>query len=271
MTLMGIVNATPDSFFAGSRALEAEGVNRALRLVAEGAGLLDIGGESTRPGSASVAADEEIRRVVPVLKGLTEAGCSVPRSIDTRKYLVAQAAFDAGATWLNDVSALADDARLGPFAAETGMTVVLMHRQGNPATMQDAPHYHHVVQEVCEALSRRVEAALSFGIRPERLVLDPGIGFGKTLAHTLELLQGLPRLAALGFPLLVGLSRKSFLARIDEGAGFPASPATERLPGSLAGALAMAVQGVAVLRVHDVAETAQALRVWNALQPRGGR
>lgn len=271
MKLMGIVNATPDSFFAGSRALEAEGVTRALRLVAEGAELLDIGGESTRPGSEYVDADEEIRRVLPVLRGLSEAGCAVPRSIDTRKYLTAKAAFDAGATWLNDVSALADDARLGPFAAETGLTVVLMHRQGDPAVMQDAPRYSDVVQEVVAVLSRRVEAALSFGIRPERLVLDPGIGFGKTLAHTLELLHGLPQLAALGFPLLVGLSRKSFLARIDEAAGFPASLASERLPGSLAGAIALADQGVAILRVHDVAETAQALRVWKVLQPRGGR
>ena len=269
MRLMGIVNTTPDSFFVGSRALESQGVARALQLVAEGADLLDIGGESTRPGSDPVDADEEIRRVLPVLRGLSEAGCPVPRSIDTRKYLTAKAAFEAGATWLNDVSALADDSRLGPFAAETGMTVVLMHRQGSSAVMQHAPHYADVVADVVEALSRRVEAALAWGIPPVRLYLDPGIGFGKTLAHTLDLLQGLPRLAALGFPLLVGLSRKSFLAKIDEAAGVTPSTAATRLPGSLAGALAMAEQGVAVLRVHDVAETAQALRAWSALRRRG--
>ena len=267
--LMGIVNATPDSFYGASRASEEQGVALGLRLAAQGAHLLDIGGESTRPGALLVPFEEEIRRVVPVIAGLRAAGCTLPLSIDTRKYETAFAAHAAGATWLNDVAALEDDERLGRFAAETGMTVVLMHRQGNSETMQKDPRYAQVGPEIRDALARRVEAALAAGIHPEHLVLDPGIGFGKTLDHTLELMQALPLFSALGFPLLLGLSRKSFLALLEKRAGQEAPPAEQRLAASLAAALAASEAGVEYLRVHDVAETAQALRTWEALRPRG--
>ena len=264
MTVMGILNATPDSFWAGSRYDEAAAVRRGLELVNEGAGILDIGGESTRPGSAYVDAPEEIRRVVPAIRGLAEAGCPVPLSVDTRKLEVMEAAHRAGATWLNDVAALADDPRLGPFAAEAGLNVVLMHRQGHPDTMQTDPRYGNVVDEVVEFLSRRVDAALAWGIRSENLVLDPGFGFGKSLDHTLELFRGLPRIRALGFPVLVGVSRKSFLGTLT------GAPVEDRLPGSLAAALAAAAAGCDLIRVHDVAPTVQALRVWEALGPVAG-
>jgi dihydropteroate synthase len=240
-----------------------------LQLAAQGADLLDIGGESTRPGALPVDFEEEIRRVVPVITGLRAAGCTLPLSIDTRKYETARAAHSAGATWLNDVAALQDDERLGRFAAETGMTVVLMHRQGTPETMQKDPRYTRVGPEIRDALARRVEAALAAGIVAERLVLDPGVGFGKTLDHTLELLQSLPLFAALGFPLLLGLSRKSFLAHLEQRGGQVAPAAEQRLAASLAAAIAASEAGVEYLRVHDVAETAQALRTWKALKPRG--
>jgi len=267
--LMGIVNATPDSFYGASRATEEQGVALGLQLAAQGADLLDIGGESTRPGALPVDFEEEIRRVVPVITGLRAAGCTLPLSIDTRKYETARAAHSAGATWLNDVAALQDDERLGRFAAETGMTVVLMHRQGTPETMQKDPRYTRVGPEIRDALARRVEAALAAGIVAERLVLDPGVGFGKTLDHTLELLQSLPLFAALGFPLLLGLSRKSFLAHLEQRGGQVAPAAEQRLAASLAAAIAASEAGVEYLRVHDVAETAQALRTWKALKPRG--
>jgi dihydropteroate synthase len=259
MTVMGILNATPDSFWAGSRYDDTGAVRRGLELAAEGAGVLDIGGESTRPGSAYVDPAEEIRRVVPVVRGLAEAGCPVPLSVDTRKFEVMEAAHRAGATWLNDVAALADDSRLGPFAAEAGLKVVLMHRQGHPDTMQRAPRYDDVVQEVTDFLSRRIDAALAWGIRPDNLVLDPGFGFGKTLDHTIALFRELPRIRALGFPVLVGVSRKSFLGALT------GAVVEDRLPGSLAAALVAASAGCDVIRVHDVAPTVQALKVWEAL------
>lgn len=262
MKVMGIVNATPDSFWTGSRAQGDQAINRGLALVAEGASVLDIGGESTRPGSAYVGAEEELRRVLPLVEGLVDAGCPVPLSVDTRKYDVMEAAWRAGARWLNDVSALEDDPRLGPFAAEVGLTVVLMHRQGHPDTMQAAPRYDNVADEVLDYLARRVETALAWGIRPENLVLDPGFGFGKTLEHTLALFQALPRLRALGFPVLVGISRKSFLGALTGAA------VEDRLAGSLAGALAAAQAGADWIRVHDVAPTVHALKVWDALAPR---
>jgi len=259
MTLMGVLNVTPDSFWASSRYDLDGAVTRGLAMATEGAGVLDIGGESTRPGSSYVAVDEELRRVVPVVQGLTAAGCPIPLSIDTRKLEVMEAAHRAGARWLNDVSALVDDPRLGPFAAETGIKVVLMHRQGHPDAMQRSPHYEDVTTEVVEYLSERVEAALAWGIRPENLILDPGFGFGKTLDHTLDLFQGLDRVAALGFPLLVGFSRKSFLGTLT------GAPVEDRQPGSVAAALAAGAAGVEYLRVHDVAATAQAWTVWEAL------
>lgn len=256
---MGIVNATPDSFWAESRAEGSRGVEAGLRLEAEGAQILDVGGESTRPGSAYVTADEETARVVPVVRGLRQAGCRVALSVDTRKRAVMEAAHREGATWLNDVSALSDDATLGPFAAEAGLTVVLMHRQGHPDAMQADPRYDDVGREVEDYLLRRVDAALGWGINADKLVLDPGFGFGKTLEHTVQLFRALPRLCSLGFPVLVGVSRKSFLGRLSGAA------VEDRLPASLAAGLAAQAAGVQILRVHDVAATVQACSVWSGL------
>lgn len=257
---MGILNATPDSFWEDSRSDAQSAVVRGLALVAEGAGLLDVGGESTRPGAAYVEADEELRRVLPVVRGLTAAGCPVPISVDTRKSKVMEACVAAGASWLNDVSALEDDPGLGPLAAEAGLTVVLMHRQGHPDAMQRNPQYGDVVAEVISALSRRIDAALGWGIRPGNIVLDPGFGFGKTLGHTVELFRGLPQIRALGFRVLVGTSRKSFLGTLT------GAPVEDRLPGSLASVLVAAEAGCDIARVHDVAATVQALKVWEALR-----
>lgn len=260
MTVMGILNATPDSFWSGSRYDADAAVAYGLALAAEGADILDVGGESTRPGSIYVTADEELRRVIPVVRGLSGAGCPVPISIDTRKLEVMEQAHKAGAGWLNDVSALADDPRLGPFAAEAGLKVVLMHRQGHPDAMQTAPRYGDVAAEVIEFLSRRVDAALGWGILPENLVLDPGFGFGKNLDHTVQLFQALPRIRALGFPVLVGLSRKSFLGTLT------GAPVEDRLSASVAAALAAGEAGVDIVRVHDVAATVRAWKVWEALR-----
>ena len=259
MIVMAILNATPDSFWAPSRFDSGSAVVRGLELVQEGAGLLDIGGESTRPGSTYVPADQELSRVLPVIQGLVAQGCRVPLSVDTRKLEVMEPCAAAGATWLNDVSALEDDPRLGPFAAEAGLTVVLMHRQGHPETMQAAPRYSNVADEVIQALGRRVDAALAWGIRSENIVLDPGFGFGKTPAHTRDLFQALPRIRALGFRVLVGLSRKSFIGAVT------GAPVEDRLPGSLAAALAAGERGADIVRVHDVAATVQAAKVWEAL------
>lgn len=259
MMVMGILNATPDSFWAGSRYSAGGAVERGLSLVEDGAGVLDVGGESTRPGSAYVSVEEELERVLPVVEGLARAGCPVPISVDTRKLEVMEAAFRQGATWLNDVSGLVDDPRLGPFAAEARLTVVLMHRQGHPDVMQTAPRYDDVGAEVVDFLSRRVDAALAWGIRAENLILDPGFGFGKSLEHTLQLFQALPRLRALGFRVLVGLSRKSFLGNLT------GAPVEERLAGSVSAALAAGASGVDLVRVHDVAATVQAWKVWEAL------
>lgn len=262
MKVMGILNATPDSFWAHSRLQGSEAVARALEMIGEGAELIDVGGESTRPGSVYVDEKEELARVIPVVRGLSDAGCSVPLSIDTRKLGVMEAAHKAGATWLNDVSALTDDPRLGPFAAEAGITVVLMHRQGHPDTMQASPQYQDVAAEVLDFLARRVEQALAWGIRPENIVLDPGFGFGKTLEHTLHLFEALPRIRTLGFRVLAGLSRKSFIGTLT------GAPVENRLAGSLAAALAAKESGVDFIRVHDVAATVQGLKVWEALGPK---
>ncbi len=258
---MGIVNATPDSFSDGGLFLDPDaGLDHALRLVAEGADILDIGGESSRPGAQPVGQDEEIARVVPLITQV-RARTSVPISIDTVKPAVARAAMAAGATIWNDIAALAAPGA-PETAAELGCEVILMHMQGEPRTMQDAPHYADVVAEVCEFLLARAEAARAAGVARDRIWLDPGIGFGKTLAHNLALLAALDQVVALGFPVLLGASRKSFLARLDPAASDPA----RRLGGSLAAALAGASAGVAAVRVHDVAQTVQALKVWAAIR-----
>ena len=263
MRVMGIVNATPDSFSDGGLFLDpAAGLDHALKLVAQGADILDIGGESSRPGAEPVSEAEETERVVPLIAQV-RARTSVPISIDTTKPAVARAAVEAGASIWNDIAALSAPGA-PEAAAELGCEVVLMHMQGEPRTMQAAPHYGDVTAEVCAFLRARAEAAMAAGVARERIWLDPGIGFGKTLDHNLTLLAALDQVVALGFPVLLGASRKSFLARLDPAAKDPA----HRLGGSLAAALAGASAGAACVRVHDVAETVQALRVWAAIEGR---
>jgi len=257
---MGIVNVTPDSFSDGGRHAEtARAVAHAHRLVEEGADFLDIGGESTRPGSDAVPVEEELRRVLPVLEALvgnTEARISV----DTRKPEVMRRAAEAGAHMLNDVSALQYQPESLAVAFDTGLPVVLMHAAGDPKTMQNDPHYENVVLDVFDALAARIEACEKAGIPRNRIVVDPGLGFGKTLNHNIDILAHLSILHALGAPILLGASRKSMIGRLT-GATDPA----DRVPGSIAAALAGITQGASILRVHDVAATRQALSVWEAI------
>jgi dihydropteroate synthase len=257
MKLMGVVNVTPDSFSDGGLYLDSTAaVAHGEELVGDGADVLDIGGESTRPGAAEVDAAEELRRVGPVVAGLAEA---TTISIDTSKLTVAEAALDAGASIVNDVTALRRDPEMAALCADRGAGVVLMHMPGSPRTMQDNPTYEDVVDDVKAFLAERVEAAVAAGVAEERIWLDPGIGFGKTVEHNLELLRRLAELRELGRPLVIGTSRKSFIGRID------GSAVDERLGGSIASSVLAAAEGADVLRVHDVAETAQAMRVAEAI------
>jgi dihydropteroate synthase len=254
--LMGIVNVTPDSFSDGGLYDSAEGaISHAAELAGAGARIIDVGGESTRPGADAVAEAEELARIVPVLDGLS--GIDAAISIDTRKASVAREASMRGATIFNDVSALTHDPKSLAAAAETGLSVVLMHAKGEPKTMQHDPRYDDVVLEVFDYLKARIEAAEKAGIKRARIAADPGIGFGKTLAHNLLLLAHLSLFHGLGVPLLVGASRKRFISGVTGGELPP-----DREPGSYAAALAAAAQGAQILRVHDVAGTRQALAVW---------
>jgi dihydropteroate synthase len=258
---MGIVNVTPDSFSDGGRFLDTDAAAaHARRLIAEGADVLDIGGESTRPRAAPVSEAEEIARVAPVIAAV-RAESQIPISIDTMKPAVARAAVAAGATMWNDVTALSYAPESLAAAAELGCEIVLMHMQGEPRTMQAAPRYDDVVGEVAAFLIERAEVAMAAGVARGKIWLDPGIGFGKTAAHSLALLRRLDQIVALGFPVLVGVSRKSWVARI---AG-DKSREDQRIGGSIAAALAAARAGAAMLRVHDVAETRQALAVAAAI------
>lgn len=258
--LMGVVNVTPDSFSDGGRFLDAgAAVAHARRLVFEGADILDIGGESTRPGAEVVPAAEEIRRVVPVITALRESGVTAPISVDTLKAEVARAALRAGADLINDVSGLRDPA-MAALAAETGTPVVLMHMRGTPADMQARAVYRDVVGEVAGELESALEAAERAGVKAERVVLDPGIGFAKTAEQSVALLGGLDRLRALGRPLLVGPSRKSFIGALTGAA------ADARLSGTLAAVAACALAGVEFVRVHDVAQSKQAAAVAAAIR-----
>jgi dihydropteroate synthase len=259
--VMGIVNATPDSFSDGGRYLDpAAALAHARRLIAEGADILDIGAESTRPRADPVPAEVEIGRLTPLIEAV-RAESAIPISVDTMKPQVARAAMTAGASMWNDVTALRHARGSLEAAAELGCEVVLMHMQGEPQTMQAEPHYADVVAEVADFLGRRAEAAMAAGVARERIWVDPGIGFGKHMTrHNLPLLARLDRIVALGFPVLLGASRKSFIGAVSRKA-----PAEQRLGGSLAAALAGAAAGVAAVRVHDVAETVQALDVWAAI------
>ena len=260
--VMGVLNVTPDSFSDGGRfSSPAAAIDHGLRLAEEGAALIDVGGESTRPGAAPVAAAEELARVLPVIAGLRAASAAVI-SVDTSKPEVMRAACAAGAGLINDVQALRVPGALAAAAA-SGAAVCLMHMQGEPRTMQQAPHYADVVREVREFLDERVAASRAAGIDAERLVVDPGFGFGKTSEHNLALLRDLGTLGAAGVPVLVGLSRKSMLGKLTGRA-----PA-ERVHGSVALAVLAVLKGARIIRVHDVAATVDALKVVSAVYPGG--
>ena len=262
--IMGILNVTPDSFSDGGRFLAAGDALAQARAMAEAADILDIGGESTRPGAEPVPVGEEIARTAPVIAALRAGGLATPISIDTRKAAVAGAALDAGAQVVNDVAALTFDPGLGPLVAARDCPVILMHHQGTPETMQADPRYDDVLLDVHDWLAGRLAAALALGIPKDRIALDPGIGFGKTVQHNLALLRGLSLLHGLGCPVLLGASRKRFIGSVGGGAA-----AQDRVPGSLAVALAGVAQGAQMIRVHDVAETRQALRLWQAVNGGG--
>ncbi len=255
--VMGIVNITPDSFSDGGlHASTADAINHALQLVEDGADILDIGGESTRPGAAQVSEQEELDRVLPVIEGLR--GVAVPISIDTYKPSVMHAALRAGASMVNDVNALLAEGALHA-AAQSDAAVCLMHKQGTPQSMQQRPVYRDVVDEVSAFLRERIAATEAAGISRNRIVIDPGFGFGKTVEHNLDLLRHLDRLSDLGVPILAGLSRKSMLGAIT------GREVDGRLAASVAVALLAVQRGAAIVRVHDVRETVDALKIWNAV------
>lgn len=255
--IMGILNVTPDSFSDGGLFLRPEAAVMQARQMAAGADIIDIGGESTRPGAAFVDMDEEINRTAPVIAALRQGGLEGPISIDTRKSAVARAAFAHGATILNDVTALQFDPEMAQTAVDLAVPVILMHSIATPETMQDDPQYDDVLLDVYDALAARVNDAEAAGIPRDRIAIDPGIGFGKTLQHNLTLLARLSVFHNLGLPVLLGASRKRFIGTI-------AGDAARRMPGSLAVALSGVAQGMQMIRVHDVDETRQALTLWLA-------
>jgi dihydropteroate synthase len=256
---MGILNVTPDSFSDGGTRAEPEAAIRAgLQMAQDGADIIDLGGESTRPGAPDVPPDVEQARILPVLHALIAAGLAV--SIDTRNAATMRAALDAGARIINDISGLTHDPAARPLIAERACPVVLMHMRGTPATMNAHARYQNLMAEVRAELRQRLDAALAAGIAPEAIALDPGIGFAKTAEHNVELLRGLPDLASFGYPLLVGVSRKGFIGTLS---GEPTP--SRRLGGSLAAGLFAVLRGAAILRVHDVRDTVQAIRVWHSI------
>jgi len=258
--LMGILNVTPDSFSdGGEHHAFADAVAHAQAMVAEGAHMVDVGGESTRPGAAKVPIEEEIARTAPVITAI-RAALDVPISIDTRKAAVARAAHAAGANLVNDVAGFTFDPELAPFCASTGLPVCVMHAQGDPETMQKDPRYDHVALDIFDFLAARVDALVALGIPRAQIIVDPGIGFGKTRAHNLTLMQNLSLFHGLGCPLLLGASRKRFIGDIG---GTPDAGA--RVSGSVAVALAGVAQGAQILRVHDVDATRAALALWRAV------
>lgn len=258
--LMGVLNVTPDSFADGGRYWDAgKAVAHGLALAADGADIIDIGGESSRPGAASVSAQEEMDRVLPVIRALRRS-VSIPISIDTYKAPVARAALDEGVDVINDISALRFDPEMVSLVVAEKAPVVLMHMQGTPRTMQASPHYENVVEEVKTFLLDRVRYAVEAGAEPARIFIDPGIGFGKRLEHNLALLRDLPALASLGYPLLVGPSRKTFIGKV-LGVG-----PEDRLEGTLAAAAAAVLGGANMIRVHDVKEARRAVQIADALR-----
>lgn len=258
--VMGIINATPDSFSDGGAYADAAAAAEAgAAMAAEGAAIIDVGGESTRPGAATVWEGDEIERVLPVVQRLAAGGNAV--SIDSRKFGVMSAAIGAGARLVNDVSALTWDEQSASVIAKAGVPVVLMHHQGDPQSMQKDPRYEDALVEVFLWLEERIETAEMAGISRDKVLVDPGIGFGKTVAHNLELINGLALLHGLGCPIVFGASRKRMIGALANEA-----PAEQRLPGSLALALKAVEQGAQIIRVHDVPETVQALKIWRGLR-----
>ena len=256
--VMGVVNVTPDSFSDGDGDVDlARALEHARMLVADGADIIDVGGESTRPGALPVAEGDELQRIIPLVAALAKAGVCV--SVDTMKPAVMRAAIDAGASMINDVRALSAPGAMQVLCSAAGVGVCLMHMRGEPSTMQLAPAYEDVVRDVGVFLDERARACIAAGIDRSRIVVDPGFGFGKTLAHNLALLRDLPRIAALGYPLLVGLSRKSMLGALT------GREPDGRMAASVAAALAAIARGAAIVRVHDVRETVDAIRVWQAV------
>ena len=261
--IMGIVNVTPDSFSDGGKFINPDkAIAHGLALVQAGAHILDIGGESTRPGAEVIEIEEEIARVVPVIEGLK--GKAPWISIDTRNAQTMEAALKAGANCINDISALTHESRSIDVAAEAQVPVFLMHSQGTPQDMQDNPNYNNVIEDIFEYLKTRIQACDTHRIDANLLIADPGIGFGKTLEHNLLLLRNIKRFQDLGVPILLGASRKSFIGKISND-----EPADERIPGSIAAALYGYSQGVNIFRVHDVKETVQALKTYEAISSAG--
>jgi dihydropteroate synthase len=257
--VMGVVNVTPDSFSDGGAFLDAgAAIAHGLSLEAEGAAILDVGGESTRPGAEPVGASEELRRVVPVIEGLLDSGVRSRISIDTSKAVVVEAALDAGASLVNDVTAFRGDPAMAELVASRDVDCCLMHMLGSPRTMQDDPRYDDVVDDVARFLSERMAFAVAAGVAEERIMLDPGIGFGKTVEHNLELLRRLDRIVALGRPVVIGTSRKSFLGRLTGRA------VDDRLAGTIATNVLAFERGARVFRVHDVGPVVDALTVADA-------
>lgn len=260
--VMGILNCTPDSFYSSSRVDLPSVVDVAAEMIRDGAGILDLGGESTRPGSSYVSVEEELDRVVPAVAAL-RSRWDIVLSVDTRKAHVARAAVEAGADIINDVAALSDDPEMAEFCATAGLPVVLMHKKGIPASMQDGPYYDDCVSEVLNFLDERISVAKAAGISADKIILDPGIGFGKRLEDNLVLLAQLDSLVAKGFPVLVGLSRKNFIGQLTGRA------VEDRLAGSIAALLFARSRGAAIFRVHDVAASVDALRVFDSLTKGG--
>lgn len=261
--VMGILNVTPDSFSDGGDYFTHEAaVGHALNMIAEGADIIDVGGESTRPGAEPIPAEEQTRRAIPVIRTIRMRNSDVAISIDTRSATVARAAVDAGADMINDVSALRDDPDMADVVAASGAAVVLMHRRGTSTDMQDGggPHYDDVISEIAAFLQQRRDFAADRGIDRSRIILDPGLGFGKRIGHNLTILRHLDRFVALEQPVLVGASRKRFLGSV-----LDVDEPKQRLAGSLACAVMAALAGVAILRVHDVLETVEAVRLCSAV------
>lgn len=257
--IMGIVNVTPDSFSDGGKFFDpSEAIQHGLKLLEDGADILDIGGESSRPGAQPTSADEEIRRVIPVIEGLR--GKAKIISIDTRNSATLRAAITAGANFINDVTALRLDPEMIKIAAESGLPLCLMHMKGTPEDMQKNPFYEDVVEEVYEFLEQRAEACVAAGISKDSIILDVGIGFGKTVNHNVDLLKHHEKFLSLGYPLLLGVSRKSFIATLSR-----QETPDQRLAGSIAAAMWGMQSGASILRVHDVKETVQAVKVFQAI------